>query len=156
MITLLESVLERSDGSYISPEDLQTLDLTIASWQKRRQTYDWVQRREKDIVDKVLKQLSKAAPGFPKRFTEEGTDRCHRDISLVLRYCATAMLLADEELLKDRLLYWMQNIRRALRHQQPNDRVYQILQQVVREQLPPENSSLILPYLKIAHQWLSQ
>jgi len=156
MITLLETVLERSDGSYISPEDLQTLDLTIASWQKRRQTYDWVQRREKEIVDKVLKQLSKAAPGFPKRFTEEGVDRCQRDISLVLRYCATAMLLADEELLKDRLLYWMQNIMRALRHQQTNDRVYQILQQVVREQLPPENSSLILPYLKIAHQWLSQ
>lgn len=156
MITLLETVLERSDGSYISPQDLQMLDQSIASWQKRRESYNLVQTQESEIVDKVLKKFQNGTPLFSKPLPEDVVIKCRRDISLVLRYCATAMLLQDEELLKDRLLYWMQNIMRALRHQKINDRVYQLLQQVVQEQLPPENANLMLPYLKIAHEWLSQ
>lgn len=156
MITLLESVLERADGAYISPQDLLSLDRSIASWQKRRETYDLVQKQEKAIIEKILQRFQKKAPDFAKHFNEEGIDKCRRDMSLVLRYCATAMLLQDEELLKDRLLYWMQNIMRALRLQKINDPMYQLMQQVVEEQLPPENSNLMQPYLKIAHEWLKQ
>ncbi len=156
MITLLESVLERSDGSYISPEDLQRLDRSMASWQKRRETYNLVQKLEKEIIDKVINKVQQRAPFLPKPLSEDTVNKCRRDVSLVLRYCATAMLLQDEELLKDRLLYWMQNIMRALRHQKINDRVYQVLQQTVQEQLPQENATLMLPYLKIAHEFLSQ
>lgn len=156
MITLLEDVLERSDGSYISPQDLQALDRSFASWQKRRETYDLIQKKEAQIIDKVFKQFQRMAPDFTKRFTPEGIEKCSRDVILVLRYCATAMLLQDEELLRDRLLYWMQNIMQALRLQKINDPIYQLLKQVVKEEIPPENFNLILPYLKIAHEWLSQ
>ncbi|HEY9694777.1 MAG TPA: phycocyanin [Oculatellaceae cyanobacterium] len=156
MITLLENVLERSDGSYISSQDLQVLDQAIASWQKRRETYDLVQAREAEIIGKTLKKFQKGIPFLSKPLSEDVLQKCSRDISVVLRYSATAMLLQDEELLKDRLLYWMQNIMRALRHQKINDQVYQLLQKAVQEQMPPENSSLLMPYLKIAHEWLSQ
>jgi len=156
MLTLLENVLDRADGSYITPEDLRTLDRAIASWQQRRQTYDLVQVKENAILAQVMQQIQATAPDVAAKVTVDGGNKCNRDMALVLRYCATAMLLQDEELLKDRLLYWMQNIMVALKNQRVNDFVYRSLQKSVQEHLPQENADLLLPYIAIAHQWLSQ
>lgn len=156
MLTLLENVLDHADGSYITPEDLRTLDRAIASWQKRRQTYDLIQAKENAILEQVMRQIEAKAPEVAAKVTVDGGNKCNRDMALVLRYCATAMLLQDEELLKDRLLYWMQNIMLALKNQRVNDFVYRALQKSVQENLPKENANLLLPYIAIAHQWLSQ
>jgi len=156
MLTLLETVLDRADGSYITPEDLQTLDHSISSWQQRRQTYDLVQTRENAILEQVMQQIHATAPDVAAKITVDGGNKCNRDMALVIRYCATAMLLQDEELLKDRLLYWMQNIMLALKNQRVNDFVYRSLQKSVQDNLPRENADLLLPYIAIAHQWLSK
>lgn len=156
MLTLLENVLDRADGSYIKPEDLLTLDRSIASWQQRRKTYDLIQAKENIILEQVMQQIQSTAPNMAAKMTPDGVNKCNRDMALVLRYCATAMLLQDEELLKDRLLYWMQNIMVALQKQRLNNLLYQTLQKSVQENLPTENANLLLPYLTIAHQWLSQ
>jgi len=156
MLTLLENVLDRADGSYIAPEDLRTLDQAIASWQLRRKTYDLIQVKENAILAQVMQQIQVTAPDVAAKVTFDGGNKCNRDMALVLRYCATAMLLQDEELLKDRLLYWMQNIMIALKNQRVNDFVYRSLQKSVQENLPKENADLLLPYIAIAHQWLSQ
>jgi hypothetical protein len=156
MLTLLENVLDRADGSYITPEDLQTLDRSIASWQQRRQTYDLIQTKENVIIEQVMHQIQATAPEVASKLTVDGGNKCNRDMALVLRYCATAMLLQDEELLKDRLLYWMQNIMLALKNQRVNEFVYRSLQNSVRDNLPKENADLLLPYIAIAHQWLSK
>ncbi len=156
MLTLLENVLDHADGSYITPDDLRTLDRAIASWQKRRQTYDLIQSKENAILDQVMRQIETKAPEVAAKVTVDGGNKCNRDMALVLRYCATAMLLQDEDLLKDRLLYWMQNIMLALKNQRVNDFVYRELQKSVQDNLPKENADLLLPYIAIAHQWLSQ
>ncbi|MBD2178543.1 phycocyanin [Pseudanabaena sp. FACHB-1998] len=156
MLTLLENVLDRADGSYIAAEDLQTLDRAIASWQQRRATYDLIQSKENVILAQVMQQIQITAPEMVTKMTPEGANKCNRDMALVLRYCATAMLLQDADLLKDRLLYWMQNIMVALQKQRLNDVLYRSLLKAVKENLPSENSSLLMPYLAIAHQWLSQ
>lgn len=156
MLTLLENVLDRADGSYITPEDLRILDGAIASWQQRRQTYDLLQTKENVILEQVMQQIINTAPDVAAKVTVDGGNKCNRDMALVLRYCATAMLLQDEELLKDRLLYWMQNIMLALKNQRVNDFVYRSLQKSVQANLPKENADLLMPYLAIAHQWLSQ
>jgi Phycobilisome protein len=156
MLTLLENVLDRADGSYIAPEDLLTLDRSIASWQQRRQTYDLIQSKENVILEQVMQQIQSTAPNMAVKMTPDGVSICNRDMALVLRYCATAMLLQDEDLLKDRLLYWMQNIMVALQKQRLNNLLYQTLQKSVQENLPSKNANLLLPYLAIAHQWLSQ
>jgi hypothetical protein len=156
MLTLLENVLDRADGSYITPDDLRTLDGAIASWQQRRQTYDLIQTKENAIVSQVMQQIEISAPEVAAKLTHDGGNKCTRDMTLVLRYCATAMLLQDEELLKDRLLYWMQNIMLALKNQRVNDFVYRALRKSVQDNLPKENADLLSPYIAIAHQWLSQ
>ena len=156
MLTLLENVLDRADGSYITPDDLRTLDGAIASWQQRRQTYDLIQAKENSILEQMMRHVQTAAPDMAEKMSPDGVNKCNRDMALVLRYCATAMLLQDEELLKDRLLYWMQNIMIALQKQRVNDVLYRALRKSVQENLPKENADLLSPYLAIAHQWLSQ
>jgi len=155
MLTLLENVLDHADGSYITPEDLRTLDSAIASWQQRRQTYDLIQANENIILEQVMRQVQATVPDIAAKVTVDGGNKCNRDMALVLRYCATAMLLQDEELLKDRLLYWMQNIMLALKNQRLNDFVYRALQKSVQDNLPKNNADLLLPYIEIAHQWLT-
>ena len=156
MLTLIENVLDRADGSYIAPEDLQNLDRAIANWQQRRQTYDLIQAKENVILEQVMRQVQVASAELSAKLSGDRINKCNHDMAVVLRYSATAMLLQDEELLKDRLLYWMQNVMAALQKQRINDFLYKALLKSVRDNLPPENANLILPYLAIAHQWLSQ
>ena len=156
MITLLENVVERSDGSYISPQDLAAIDRSMASWTERRDAYDLVQAHENELIALVLEQFQQQVPPtLAQQISEEIMAKCRRDLALVLRYSAMSMLFQDEELLKDRLLCWMQNIMQALRNQKINNRVYQLLQQAVQSKLPSDKAALLLPYLKIVHEWLS-
>jgi hypothetical protein len=62
------------------------------------------------------------------------------------------MLLEDPEMLKDRVLYWQQNIFLSM---QLNYHGYKFLWQSLQSQLPQEQSELLSPYLKIAHEMMS-
>lgn len=155
MITLLENVLERSDGNYISAEDLEKLDQSIVSWQSRRETYNLLQAKENAIISQVLTQFQSQNSQLAQKMGNELMEKCQRDLTLVLRHCAMAMLLQDKALLEERLLFWMQNIMRALRRQKICDRLYSLLEQVLPEHLPPENVHLLLPYVKTAHEYIA-
>lgn len=156
MITLLENVLERADGAYIEPQDLDQIDQMLQSWGDRRATYQLIQAKEEAIADKTLERFQTENEILLRAAPENIMKKCKGDLISVLRNCATAMLLQDEELLKDRFLYWMQNIMRALRNQRFNVHIYQILQDVIREELPENYADLMLPYLQITHQYLSE
>lgn len=156
MITLLETVIERSDGSYVDGEDLEVLDQVFESWGDRRNTYGLIKDKETVIVDKTLDRFQKENANLLLTASDAVFKKCQGDLISVLRNCAMAMLLQDETLLKDRFLYWMQNIMRALKNQRFNVHIYQILQEVVKEELPEHNANLIMPYLQIAHQYLSK
>ena len=154
MITLLENALANADGSYLTAQDLQSLDQVIQSWSIRRQTYDLLQAKENQILDQSESYLSSLMIDT-SRLDSTAIHKCRHDMAVVLRSCATAMLLQDEELLKDRFLYWMQNIMHALQKQQINAIVYQSLQQAVGSHLPTQNAALLMPYLQLVREWLS-
>lgn len=154
MITLLEAALDHADGSYLTPEDLNSLDAVIQSWALRRQTYELIQAQEGAIVEQALTQLSTVLVKS-SRIDNSTINKCRRDMTAVIRSCATAMLLQDEELLKDRFLYWMQNIMHAVQNQKLNGIVYQALQQAVAATLPSPNADLLMPYLQLTRDWLS-
>jgi hypothetical protein len=156
MITLLENLLERSDGAYIETQDLDQVDRTLQSWGDRRITYQLIQEKEEKIVDETLKRFQTEHEILLKSAPANILKKCKGDLISVLRNCATAMLLQDEELLKDRFLYWMQNIMRALKNQKYNDQVYRIIQDVVQEELPAQYAQQMLPYLQLTHQYLSE
>jgi len=150
MITLLENVLERADGNYVSAQDLRLLDKAHSSWQARKDAYYSVQVHENDIINLALEAMRSS-----DRFTARpmDTDHCRKDLTLGLRLCALAMLMEDPEMLKDRFLYWQQNIFLAMQLNSYHGYKYTWL--ALQSQLPKEQSELFSPYLKMAHEMMS-
>lgn len=152
MITLLENVMERADGNYITAQDLRLLDKALASWQTRKEAYSSIQTLETEIINDAVAGMRSSDRFTAKPMDTLGVDRCRRDMILGLRCCALAMLLEDTEMLKDRVLYWQQNIFLAM---QLNYHGYKFIWQAVQNHLSPAHAELLSPYLKIAHEMMS-
>ncbi len=152
MITLLEEVLERADGNYVSAQDLRLLDNALSSWQARKGAYNALQQKEAEIIKEAVESMRNGEPFEAKPMDSLGVDRCQRDMTMGLRCCALAMLMQDEEMLKDRVLYWQQNIFLAM---QLNYQGYKFLWQAVKSQLPIDQAGLLNPYLKMAHEMIA-
>jgi hypothetical protein len=148
MITLLEALVEGADGSYATKQDLRNLEHVMFSWAERKDAYLAVESSEKSIIDRamILMQESKSFPDS-KAIDQSRLDRCRRDLTLALRYYALGMLLQDEEMLKDRFIYWQKNVLQAmgLHHYYG---VQFVLDSIFIE-LPKEQANLFKPYFKL-------
>jgi hypothetical protein len=152
MITLLEDVLMRADGAYVNAQDLILLDGALLNWQVRKEAYNSVQEKELEIINQAVTLMREGNRFETKPLDNPGVDRCRRDMILGLRSCALAMLLQDGELLKDRVLYWQQNIFLAM---QLNYQGYKCLDEAIKVLLTAKESELMRPYLKMAHEMMS-
>jgi Phycobilisome protein len=152
MITLLENVLKNADGTYVNAKDFRLLDSALSSWQPRKQVYSAIERKEADIISYALTAMSNGDRFESRPLDKLGVDRCQRDMTLGLRCLALAMLLQDEEMLKDRVLYWQQNIFLAM---QLNYQGYKFLEQAIKAILPANQAELMSPYVQMAHEMMS-
>jgi hypothetical protein len=153
MITLLETLVDGADGSYASSQDIRNLEHVMFAWADRKEAYLAVQNSEKSIIDRamVLMQSSKNFPG--NLLDKARLEQCRRDITLALRYYALGMLLQDEEMLKDRFIYWQKNILQAMGLHHYNG-VQFVLESICAE-LPKEQANLFKPYFKIGQDMIS-
>jgi hypothetical protein len=152
MITLLEALVDGADGSYASKQDLRKLEHVISSWAERKEAYLAIEAKEQAIIDRTIKVMEDG-----KFFQEEamnalGVDRCRRDMTLGLRAYSLAMLLQDEEMLKDRFIQWQKNILQAMGLHQYQG--YKFLLESVYVELPKQQADLLKPYIKIAQDAL--
>lgn len=146
MITLLETLLEGAEGSYASMQDLRNLEHVMSSWSERKEAYLAVQANEKSIIDRAMAMVQQGKPVQNNPVTIE---YCRRDLTLALRYYALGMLMQDEEMLKERFLYWQKNVLQAMglhRYQG----VKFILESIYIE-LPQKQANLFQPYFKLGH-----
>jgi Phycobilisome protein len=153
MITLLEALVEGADGSYATKQDLRNLEHAMFSWADRKDAYLAVQSNEKSIIDRAMSmiQAGTTAPNT-KPIDTTRLDRCRRDITLALRYYALGMLLQDEEMLKDRFIYWQKNVLQAMGLHHYNG-VQFVLESICIE-LPKEQANLFKPYFKLAQDMI--
>jgi hypothetical protein len=152
MITLLEKLVDGADGAYANKQDLRNLEHVMLSYSERKEAYQAVETNEKAIIDRAMQliQSTKTAPGGTMN---PGTlNRCRRDMTLALRAYALGMLLQDEEMLKDRFLYWQKNVLQAmgLHHFQG---VKFVLESICVE-LPEAQANLFKPYFKLGQEML--
>jgi hypothetical protein len=148
MITLLESLIDSADGTYVNTQDLRKLEHAMSSWAERKEAYLSVQLNEKTIIDLAIEMMEKDRQSSGEEAIDEvRMERCRRDITLALRYYALAMLLQDEEMLKERFLYWQKNVLQAmgLHHYQGVSFVYKSL----CEELERDRADLFKPYFKL-------
>ncbi len=150
MITLLETLVDGADGAYASKQDLRNLEHAMFSWSERKEAYLAVQDKEKLIIDRAITLLQ---PHENSPSDRAMVDRCRRDMTLTLRSYALAMLLQDEEMLKDRFLYWQKNILQAMGLQ--NHQGIRFLLESICLELPQAQANLFQPYFKLGQDTIS-
>jgi hypothetical protein len=139
-----------AEGRYATSEELQFVAKYRESLEVRLSTYQKLRDAEVEIINLVTQRSQKQDSELFKINSQDMTPTCHRDIQLVLRASAIAMLTDDLERLRDNLLLWQKTIVKALDHQKYVQIVYRILQDVVQELLSVEEAKLILPALKLS------
>jgi Phycobilisome protein len=153
MITLLEALVEGADGSYASKQDLRNLEHVMFAWAERKEAYLAVQAKEKSIIDRAMTFMQDSQGFQRQKMNELGVERCRRDMTLALRSYALGMLLQDEEMLKDRVLYWQTNILRAMGFS--NYQGYKFLMESIYSELPKQQADLLKPYVQLAQDMIA-
>jgi len=67
----------------------------------------------------------------------------------VLRYIALFILLNDELMCREKMIFWLDTMLRANHKQEACCKAYQHLKEVVRETLPGEVSEQVMPFINI-------
>jgi hypothetical protein len=155
MLKQLARLTNEADGRFASDEELTFLDDYLDSVSLRIQAYENVRDSEEAILDRVEAEKRAMKEDWFHMNGRDITDICHRDMTMMLRSAADAMLLSDLDRLRDGLLLWDQTIVRAFGYSAYANLNYKLLQNAVKAFLPPEEAALILPAIQLEHTILS-
>ncbi len=156
MLTELEHLCRDTDGRYANDAELQFLSEYTQSFALRLATYKKIRTSEALIVQQVQAQIRLKAPQVLKRGDQDLSDKWKQDTIRILRHSALALLLDDQQRLRDRLLLWFQTVMRAFNTQSNCDLTYKIMQEVIESLLTPAESQLLSPILEYNRQILSR
>lgn len=150
MNTDLEALFAEAENRYLKPEELKGLTQYVESLPQRLETYCQIREKEVEIMQAVADQL-------PRHFPDPSTEDMERSIKnamLMLRYCAMAMLINNDTLVKERFVDWLsQSI--AMYDTQDLDKVlYKLLNQQLMKTLKPDQIKLIKSPLILAQTQL--
>lgn len=152
---ILKKIRAEDPGKPPSAEELERIEKDQPELAPRiRATREAVAREQiilKETVEKVLKKYD-----FKGRF-DYGSEKCYRDVGSVYRYCIFSMLCEDEDMLRNKLLFWMRTIIQSLDFPSGNESIrfcYSLLRETSRRNLSPDSSALMDPYLKIVEEIL--
>ena len=146
----LDKILNEAESRYLKPEELKSLSQYVSSLPARLETYRQLQEKELEIMQAVASQLEAQLP-------QEKTSDLERSIQnaiLMLRYCAMAMLINDESLVKERLLGWLDGIIETYDSSSRDSKLYRLLNQQLSQALTKQQLSLLKPSLTIAEKTL--
>ncbi|OKH28016.1 phycobilisome protein [Chroogloeocystis siderophila] len=147
----IKSLLYEAEDHYLNPEEITTAKLCIASLQVRLETYELLRDQEVAIFQPIADQLL-VTFAQNQRDLEQALKRG----LLVLRYCTMAMLLNNQEFLRQRLLEWLIDIVQAYQTQAIETNIYQLLQNQLPEHLNAQQLALLQPFLAQAATTLLQ
>jgi hypothetical protein len=144
------------DGRYASDAELEFLVTYAKTFPMRFKTYQTIQGLEDAIVQQASSTLQARHPQVFLQGGENLAVKWKRDTMRVLRYSAVAMLMDDPTTLRECFLLWFQTIMRAFGAQKSCDATYEIMQQVVKQKLQPDEALLFCPILELNRQTLGQ
>ncbi|MGB5594952.1 MAG: allophycocyanin [Crocosphaera sp.] len=153
MLTQLTKLAQECDGRYGSDTELQFLQNYLQEVAQRISIY----KKIRDTEDKIIKQIEvKVKSKTPTAFHKNGQDFssiCERDRRHTMRFLATAMLFNEQDKLKNTLL-WQSIIMDAFHDQNPSQMTYNMMAEVMTEDLSDEEIKLVAPALKLVQSIL--
>jgi hypothetical protein len=144
----LTEIIRNSESRYMTPQEQRAILDYTESLPRRFQAAALVQDKEEAIVASVVQQGKRRYANM-ERYHPKAWEKAARDLELILRYTAQAMVLDDPTFQADRLLYWFGTILHSFGFSpQFNRDTYTFLLNAVRGQLPPDAFGLLEPFLQ--------
>jgi hypothetical protein len=146
MMPKIEELINQAQDRYLASDELGLMESYISSLPDRLKLYKIIRDHEIDLLQAVADQISTELPSV----TDEDLETGIKNLILVLRYSSMAMLLNDENFLKQRLLNWLEGIMSMHDMRRLNETLYKLLNQKLREQFSPSQLALIQPLITAA------
>ena len=146
MMPKIEELINQAQDRYLASDELGLMESYISSLPDRLKLYKIIRDREINLLQAVADQVSTELPSV----TDEDLETGIKNLILVLRYSSMAMLLNDENFLKQRLLNWLEGIMSMHDMRRLNETLYKLLNQKLREQFSPSQLALIQPLITAA------
>ena len=156
MLSQLQTLVREVDGRYATDAELLFLQTYLQTARLRFSAYQKIQKAEKAIIQQVRQKLIAIDPQLLYRGKVDLSAKWQRDTIRGLRFCAHALLVADEDGLEENFLLWFQSVMRAFKAQPSCNQTYKVLQDVVRQYLTPQEAELFCPILTQARLLLGQ
>jgi Phycobilisome protein len=150
MNTEIQLLIEQAQDRYLKSDDLAMLETYMRSLNERIALYRYLRDREIKVLQLVATELEAELPNVAISELEAGI----KNMALVMRYCAMAMLLQDPNLISHRLMGWMKELNALQEMQQTNDTVYRLLIRVLQKDLSQAQLVLLQPLLDQAQTYL--
>ncbi|WP_228056647.1 phycobilisome protein [Microcoleus sp. LEGE 07076] len=138
----IEALLDRAENRFLKGEELILFKRQIATLSQRLKIYEFLREKEASIFQPVANKLQETFPDEK----EETLERSLKHWLLVLRYCAMAMLLNDQNFLEQRLLDWVSGIVEAHQTTKIEATVCNLLQTRLKELLSEQARAILQPF----------
>ncbi len=154
MLSQMQRLSFNVEGRYATDEELRFIPEYLKTYELRLQTYQKLQEIEGIVIQQVLDKVLAQAPNTIRTDTIDVSANCKRDVTMIWRYSVAALLMDDPDTLRERCLLWFQTIVRAINRQKVCYATYTAMQDVVKQYLTPQQSSLFLPILDLNRRLL--
>lgn len=156
MLKQLAHLSVEADGRYATAEELQFLKDYLQSVELRVSAYEKIRAAEEKIIYLVEAKKRSLNANLFQLNSQDVTQVCKRDMVNVLRHAAAALLINDFDRLRSGLLLWYQTIVRTFKYERYAEVTYQVIQDVVKQYLTPQEAALFCPILELSHIILSK
>lgn len=150
MLQQIRQLTLDADGRYASDAELSFFNDYLKTARLRFTLYQKIQKLEPQLVQQMVQRFRITRPDLLRLNGQDQTAKCERDMRLILRNAAAALLSDDAEILKDRTLVWFQVMMRSFKTQEAFEAGNQIIQAVLKQTLTPEEATLFCPLLETA------
>jgi hypothetical protein len=156
MLSQLEKLYRNTEGRYATNEELEFVSDYLRLYGLRLQTYRKLQELEGTIIQQVYARMKSENPSVFLSGKEDVSVRCKHDLVRVFRYSAISMLLNDPDTLRERFLFWLQTMMKGygVQHQRSSKVAHELMQEVDKQHLAPQQADLFVPILQLNCQVL--
>jgi len=139
----IEALLDQAENRFLKAEEITAFKRQAASLSQRLKIYEFLRDKEESIFQPVANKLQESFPDEK----QETLERSLKHWLLVLRYCAMAMLLNDQNFLEQRILDWLSGIFEAHQTQKIEATISNLLQTRIKELLSEQARAILQPFL---------
>lgn len=143
----IEEMMDEARGRYLEPAEQSALIDYAETLEERLAAMRAVEEHEQQMVDEAVEKMFAEHPDAASRheFVEE---KAKRDMILVVRYCALAMIRDDVEALDQQLLHWFATIVDAFEMRDLLETSYLALIEAADSRLDEQDFDWIAPYFQ--------